>query len=131
MVAVKSPRHSSTMRELSYTMCTMHSGSAKETQSEFNDQEFSKSFVNFMFILFSFITKMFQAIFSTLTRPTELKLAHSIKTCQRVNILLNSFVDAIMIITEGRDGPPNKIGHIAQCHSDYLYVRTYVVTIHL
>ena len=52
-----------------------HHVSRIEYKEMFKGQEFLKSFVNFTFFL---LQKVFQAIFSTLARPTELKLAQAI-----------------------------------------------------
>ena len=64
---------------------------------------------------------MFLAIFFALTRPTELKLAHSTGTM--VNILLDSFVEAVMTAPQRKEGPPAT--KWAAWHSVALIARSY------
>ena len=60
--------------------------------------------------MFSFVTKMFPAIFSVLARPTELKLAHRVGTMLNCEFSPDSFIEAVMMATQRKEGPLGQNG---------------------
>ena len=69
---------------------------------------------------------MFPAIFSALTRPTEFKLDHRVivRTMPNANISPDSFVYAIMITIQRREGSLGEMGCTVQHCFYWLHIVT-------